>query len=201
MNKAALKKAGIPFIGHTELLAALLGEEDFVSQLQDATIANEHYESEQSIDDLPPLVPFAPESLSRACPIPREGAPPIGTALLLGARVPAYERAVEAFSALEGFELIFVDDGSTDSTPDLLVGLSAADPRVRYVRLSRNFGHQTALTAGIDFAVGDTITTMDGDLQNDPRDIGKLLEKIREGYDVVSGWRKKRKDITSPGFH
>ena len=91
-------------------------------------------------------------------------------------------------------ELIFVDDGSTDATFERLTRVAADDARVRIVRFRRNFGQTAALSAGIDHATGDIIVPMDGDLQNDPNDIPKLLEKLDEGFDVVSGWRVNRKD-------
>jgi glycosyltransferase involved in cell wall biosynthesis len=91
-------------------------------------------------------------------------------------------------------EVIFVDDGSVDSTHDRLVHATANDARVRIIRFRRNFGQTAALSAGIDHAMGDIIVPMDGDLQNDPTDIPRLLEKIDEGYDVVSGWRIDRQD-------
>ncbi len=91
-------------------------------------------------------------------------------------------------------ELIFVDDGSTDGTFDRLRRLAGNDPRVRLLRFRRNFGQTAALSAGIDHARGDIIVPMDGDLQNDPKDIPRLLAKLDEGYDVVSGWRVHRQD-------
>src|SRR5262249_38435896 len=87
------------------------------------------------------------------------------------------------------WEVIFVDDGSTDATFQLLKELHAQDDRVRVVRLRRNFGQTAALAAGFDAAYGAAIVSLDGDLQNDPKDIPMLLEKLAEGYDVVSGWR------------
>ena len=92
------------------------------------------------------------------------------------------------------YELIFVDDGSRDETFAKLRLLCSRDPRVRVLRFRRNFGQTAALQAGFDHAVGRVVVTMDGDLQNDPADIGRLLEKIAEGYHVVSGWRRHRKD-------
>lgn len=91
-------------------------------------------------------------------------------------------------------EFIFVDDGSTDDTFERLRALAAADKRVRVIRFRRNFGQTAALSAGIDHARGGIIVPMDGDLQNDPNDIPRMLAKLDEGYDVVSGWRKNRQD-------
>ena len=91
-------------------------------------------------------------------------------------------------------EIILVDDGSADATYDRTVAAVGDDPRGVVIRLRRNFGQTAALSAGFDLAAGDVICPMDGDLQNDPRDIPRLLEKIEEGYDIVSGWRKDRKD-------
>jgi glycosyltransferase involved in cell wall biosynthesis len=91
-------------------------------------------------------------------------------------------------------EMIMVDDGSSDRSAALLADLAVSDPRVRLVQFARNFGQTAAILAGIDHATGDVLIPMDGDLQNDPKDIPKLLEKIDEGYDVVSGWRKNRQD-------
>ncbi len=92
------------------------------------------------------------------------------------------------------FEVIMVDDGSTDRSAQVLRRLKPRYPWLKVIFLRRNFGQSAAFTAGIDHARGEIIVTMDGDLQNDPADIPKLLKKIEEGYDVVSGWRKDRKD-------
>ncbi len=91
-------------------------------------------------------------------------------------------------------EIIFVDDGSTDGTFDVLKEIAEKDKRFKVIRFRRNFGQTAAMAAGFDYAHGDIVVSMDGDLQNDPEDIPKLLEKIEEGYDVVSGWRKERQD-------
>lgn len=91
------------------------------------------------------------------------------------------------------YEILFVDDGSTDRTLSLLEEIQAGDKHVIVLSLRRNFGQTAAFAAGFDFARGDVIVTMDGDLQNDPADIPKLLERIKD-HDLVSGWRKKRKD-------
>jgi glycosyltransferase involved in cell wall biosynthesis len=92
------------------------------------------------------------------------------------------------------WEAVFVDDGSIDGSFAVLEELAARDPRVKVVRLRRNFGQTAALQAGIDWASGDVIATMDGDLQNDPADIPRLLDKLAEGYDAVVGLRAKRHD-------
>ena len=92
------------------------------------------------------------------------------------------------------YELVFVDDGSADCTQTILREISALDPRVTGVRLRRNFGQTAALAAGFDYAQGEVIIAMDGDLQHQPEDIPRFLEKLEEGYDVVSGWRQNRQD-------
>lgn len=91
-------------------------------------------------------------------------------------------------------EIIYVDDGSTDNSLQILKEIAADDDRVRVISLRRNYGQTAAMSAGIDAAKGDILIPMDADLQNDPADIVKLLEKLDEGYDVVSGWRKNRQD-------
>ncbi len=106
-----------------------------------------------------------------------------------------YEKLKKVLENLNAeYEIIFVDDGSTDRTREILEEIASKDKKVKVVEFARNFGQTSAMMAGMDFATGDVIITMDGDLQNDPEDIPKLLEKIEEGYDVVSGWRKNRKD-------
>jgi glycosyltransferase involved in cell wall biosynthesis len=92
------------------------------------------------------------------------------------------------------YELLLVDDGSTDRTAILLEELASESPQTKVILLRRNFGQTAAMAAGFDHALGEVIVPMDGDLQNDPRDIPRLLDKLDEGYDVVSGWRKDRKD-------
>jgi glycosyltransferase involved in cell wall biosynthesis len=94
------------------------------------------------------------------------------------------------------YEIVYVDDGSNDGSFERLKALAAACPAVTVVRFRRNFGQTAALAAGIDAAVGDILIFMDADLQNDPADIPQLLQKLEEGYDVVSGWRRNRKDKT-----
>jgi glycosyltransferase involved in cell wall biosynthesis len=96
--------------------------------------------------------------------------------------------------ALPDYEIIFVDDGSSDDTFQLAKQLATEDPRLRVLKFRRNYGQTPAMAAGIDHAGGDIIVTMDGDLQNDPRDIPELVAKINEGFDIVVGWRFNRKD-------
>ncbi|MGH7927152.1 MAG: glycosyltransferase family 2 protein [Candidatus Binatia bacterium] len=92
------------------------------------------------------------------------------------------------------WEVIFIDDGSTDGTYSVLKQLHDQGEALSVVRLRRNFGQTAAIAAGFDHASGHIIVALDGDLQNDPRDIGRLIDKLEEGYDVVSGWRANRKD-------
>ncbi|HEY3037137.1 MAG TPA: glycosyltransferase family 2 protein [Pyrinomonadaceae bacterium] len=91
-------------------------------------------------------------------------------------------------------EIIYVDDGSSDGSLKVLRELARHDSRVRVVALRRNYGQTAAMAAGIDAASGDVLIPMDADMQNDPADIARLLQKLDEGYDVVSGWRKNRQD-------
>lgn len=100
--------------------------------------------------------------------------------------------ALEPFGA--SYELIFVDDGSTDSTLDELLSICRQDPRATVIRFRRNYGQSAAIQAGFDHATGGVLVTLDGDLQNDPADIPALLAAISEGYDVVCGWRRRRRD-------
>jgi glycosyltransferase involved in cell wall biosynthesis len=105
-----------------------------------------------------------------------------------------YEKLKENLDPLEKeYEILFVDDGSTDRTLSILEEIQSKDKRVIILSLRRNFGQTAAFAAGFDFARGDVIVTMDGDLQNDPADIQKLLELVKDN-DLVSGWRKNRKD-------
>jgi len=92
------------------------------------------------------------------------------------------------------FEIIFIDDGSTDGTFGVLKEIADRDRRIKVIRFRRNYGQTAAMYAGFDYAEGDVVVTMDADLQNDPEDIPRLLEKLEEGYDIVSGWRINRKD-------
>lgn len=109
--------------------------------------------------------------------------------------VPHLVAAVrEALSEQESWELLLVDDGSRDSTVTRAQEAASADPRVRVLELARNYGQTQAMQAGFDHARGDVVVTMDGDLQNDPRDIPLLLDTLDQGYDLVTGYRKGRQD-------
>ncbi|MGC8883121.1 MAG: glycosyltransferase family 2 protein [Bryobacteraceae bacterium] len=109
--------------------------------------------------------------------------------------LPLYDRLTAVLERLgRPYEIIFVDDASTDRSFELLANLVETDPRLRVVRLRRNFGQTAALSAGFDEARGDVVVSMDGDLQHAPEDLPALVEKLDEGYDIVSGWRKQRND-------
>ncbi len=106
-----------------------------------------------------------------------------------------HRRLAETLTALpHRSEIIYVDDGSRDGSPPILQRLAAEDRRVRVIHFMRNYGQTAAFAAGIAHATGEVIVFLDADLQNDPRDIPSLLAKLDEGFDVVSGWRKARKD-------
>jgi glycosyltransferase involved in cell wall biosynthesis len=108
---------------------------------------------------------------------------------------PLYAAIISAVAPLGiSFEIVFVDDGSRDATVRLADEIARSDPRVCLVKFRRNYGQTPAMAAGIAQAGGEVIITMDGDLQNDPADIGALLSKIDEGYDIVVGWRHDRQD-------
>lgn len=108
---------------------------------------------------------------------------------------PLYSELTDTLSALnKRYEIIFIDDGSTDKGFEALACIQKEDTNVRVIQFRRNFGQTAALSAGFHYAHGDTIVTIDADLQNDPRDIPRLLERLEEGYDLVTGWRFDRKD-------
>jgi len=156
-----------------------------------------------------PLHPVEPDAAADAEAAPELSSPGLSIPGLsipeLSIIVPAYNeedsveplyRAVLAVAPALGrsFELLFVDDGSSDQTFARLAGLAARDPRVRVIKLRRNYGQTPAMVAGIDHARGRILVTMDADLQNDPADIPRLLAKMRDGYDMVVGWRRNRQD-------
>jgi len=108
---------------------------------------------------------------------------------------PMHAKIGAALDALgKTAEVIYVDDGSTDGSLSILRELAAEDKRIRVISLRRNYGQTAAMSAGIDAARGEILIPMDADLQNDPADIARLLDKLDQGYDVVSGWRKNRQD-------
>lgn len=124
---------------------------------------------------------------------------------MLSVVIPVYNEQDNIFPLYEGlsaalrnvgqnYEVILVNDGSSDATEANLETVAAKDSRFKVIHFRRNFGQTAAMMAGIDYASGDVIIGLDGDLQNDPADIPKLLDKLGEGYDVVSGWRRSRKD-------
>lgn len=118
--------------------------------------------------------------------------PVFGEGTNIGLLVEGVKAAMEPTG--RSYETILVDDGSTDNTPHLLRSLKADHPEMKAVFLRRNFGQSAAMTAGFDYARGEIVVTMDGDLQNDPRDIPQMVSKLEEGYDLVSGWRRDRQD-------
>lgn len=106
-----------------------------------------------------------------------------------------YDAIVKAVDAMDvNYEILFVDDGSKDNTVPIASKLAAHDKRLRIIKFRRNYGQTPAMAAGIDHANGKILVTMDGDLQNDPDDIPKLVRKIDEGFDIVVGWRHNRQD-------
>ena len=107
---------------------------------------------------------------------------------------PLHEQITKALEGRYSYEIIFIDDGSTDASFATLKELHDSDPRIRVIRFRKNFGQTAALSAGFVHARGDVVVALDADLQNDPADIPMLVTKLEEGYDVVSGWRKKRHD-------
>ena len=106
-----------------------------------------------------------------------------------------YLKITEVLDAVgQPYEMVFIDDGSQDDTYKILQEIYEHDQRVNLVRLRRNFGQTAALKAGFDFSCGEIVVSMDGDLQHDPKEIPVFLEKMKEGYDLVSGWRMERRD-------
>ena len=111
---------------------------------------------------------------------------------------PLHRELMSVLGSLNrSFEVVYVDDGSTDGSTERMADLASHEQRVRVVRFRRNFGQTAAVQAGIDHSRGDILIFLDGDMQNDPHDIPALLAKIDEGYDVVSGWRRNRRDAAT----
>jgi glycosyltransferase involved in cell wall biosynthesis len=106
-----------------------------------------------------------------------------------------YRQLTQALGSLgREYEILMVDDGSTDGSQQLITDLANTDPKVRLISFRRNYGQTAAMQAGVDHAKMDVVVTIDGDLQNDPADIGRMIAKLEEGYDLVHGWRRDRKD-------
>lgn len=106
-----------------------------------------------------------------------------------------YQQIREVCESLrQSYEIVFVDDGSRDRTFEILEEIHSNDPRLKAIRFRKNYGQTAAMAAGFEFARGEVVISMDGDLQNDPADIPRLLAKMDEGYDIVCGWRKNRQD-------
>jgi len=134
--------------------------------------------------------------LSVIVPVLNEG----GNVIQLHEEILRSCSAMEKNSLISGYEVIFINDGSTDNTQKILEEIRKKDKSFHFIELRKNFGQTPALRAGFDSAKGDYIVTMDGDLQNDPADIPNLLVKLNEGYDAVSGWRWQRKDRLGKKF-
>jgi glycosyltransferase involved in cell wall biosynthesis len=130
------------------------------------------------------MPPFALPELSIVVPLYNE-AESVG---------PLVDAVREALEAQPSWELVLVDDGSRDSTAQVAGALAAADPRVVLLQLARNYGQTQAMQAGFDHASGRIVVSMDGDLQNDPRDIPLVVAKLEEGFDMVAGYRMRRQD-------
>src|SRR6202171_4042582 len=114
---------------------------------------------------------------------------------------PMHEELMGVLETLDlSYEVLYIDDGSRDGSSERLGQLAARDRQVRVVSFRRNFGQTAAVQAGIDHSRGEVLIFMDGDMQNDPHDIPRLMGKIDEGYDVVSGWRKDRQDEAPRGL-
>ena len=133
-------------------------------------------------------------------PIPDQATPPEVSVVIpvfneASSLPQLYDALREGLQDLEAWEVLLIDDGSTDNSFEVMGGLHHRDPRFRVIRFRRNFGQTAAFAAGFDHARGEVVITMDADLQNDPRDIPLLLETMRQGdYDIVSGWRVHRQD-------
>lgn len=107
----------------------------------------------------------------------------------------SYREVTDVMSSMDvNYEIIYIDDGSRDKTLEKLVSISNADKNVKVIEFRRNFGQTAAMAAGFDHSTGDVVVALDGDLQNDPKEIPAMIAKLNEGYDMVAGWRKDRKD-------
>lgn len=105
-----------------------------------------------------------------------------------------YKEITQSVNRFKDYEIIFINDGSTDGSLDILKSLSNKDKRVKIINFRKNFGQSAAISAGFDYCEGKYVITLDSDLQNDPADIPLIVEKLEQGYDIVNGWRKNRKD-------
>jgi glycosyltransferase involved in cell wall biosynthesis len=157
------------------------------------------YDEEETVMRRPAGVAEAEEVTVADEPVVADEAPEISVFLLVLNEEPnlrpLHAKLDDSLAALgHTAEIIYVDDGSTDGSLEVLRELAARDPRVRVIALRRNYGQTAAMAAGIDAARGQVLIPMDADLQNDPVDIARLLAKLDEGFDVVSGWRKERQD-------
>src|SRR3712207_2351908 len=157
------------------------------------------YDEEETVMRAPAAVAEEPTVGAEAAASADVGAPEISVFLpVLNEEPnlrPLHAKLDESLARLgRTAEVIYVDDGSTDGSLEVLRELSRRDPRVRVIALRRNYGQTAAMAAGIDAARGEVLIPMDADMQNDPEDISRLLGKLAEGYDVVSGWRKERQD-------
>lgn len=152
-------------------------------------------------EDQPSRVPTYTLPMSTTFPAASRVAPAISVVIPLyneaGNVDGLHRQLTAALSGGRAYEILYVDDGSTDETLTRLRGVAASDSRARVLRLRRNFGQTAAFSAGFDHARGAIVVTSDGDLQNDPADIPALVAKLDEGYDIVCGWRRSRRDPLS----
>jgi glycosyltransferase involved in cell wall biosynthesis len=150
------------------------------------------------------MTPMKQPAQPRPAPLPEPTSPAPEVSVVIpvldeeGTVAELARRVAEVLEeAHRDFEIVFVDDGSSDATVERIRGAHGADPRVKLVRLRRNFGKAAALCAGFEASRGDVVITMDGDLQDEPAEIPNFLAKLDEGFDLVSGWKKQRRDPVS----